>query len=184
TPRVEVSVQQLESIKAMLRVDQAGELAADAIYRGQLAVLPSHSPMRAIIQHMHEQEKQHRVILDTLVAQNRVRPSVLSPLWYTLGFALGAGTAALGDKAAMMCTEAVEDVIGNHYNDQIRELVKIEGSENAKNLAQVIKVLRDEELEHLNTAVDNEAKQAPAYDPLTFVIKNGCRAAIWVASRF
>ncbi|KAJ3355312.1 ubiquinone biosynthesis monooxygenase Coq7 [Entophlyctis luteolus] len=66
---------------------------------------------------------------------------------------------------------------------QIRELVKID-NESAKDLAQVIKVLRDEELDHLNTAMDNDAKQATFYDPLSFVISQGCKTAIWIASRF
>ncbi|KAJ3355313.1 hypothetical protein HDU83_003608 [Entophlyctis luteolus] len=101
----------------MLRVDQAGELAADAIYRGQLAVLPSSSKLKPVIEHMWTQEKHHLEILNNLVANNRVRPSVFSPLWYSLGYALGAGTALMGDNAAMMCTEVVETVIGTHYNE-------------------------------------------------------------------
>ncbi|KAI8827968.1 ubiquinone biosynthesis protein Coq7 [Chytriomyces cf. hyalinus JEL632] len=179
-----VSHEQLQSIKTMLRVDQAGELAADAIYKGQLATLPRNSPMRATIEHMHEQEKVHLEILNTLVANNRVRPSVFYPVWYAMGYALGAGTGAMGDKAAMMCTEVVEDVIGVHYNDQLRELVKIPDNEEAKNLAQVIKVLRDEELDHLSTAMDNHAKEATLYDPLSMIIRAGCKTAIQVASRF
>ncbi|ORY42153.1 ubiquinone biosynthesis protein [Rhizoclosmatium globosum] len=175
---------QFESIQEMLRVDQAGELAADAIYRGQLFALKETSPMKPLIQHMWDQEKHHRVILDTLCANNRVRPSVLSPVWYGMGFALGAGTALLGEKAAMMCTEVVEEVIGVHYNDQIRELVKIPDNESAQTLAQVIKVLRDEELEHRTHALQHDAKQAPLYDPLSFIIRTGCQGAIWVASRF
>ncbi|KAJ3232247.1 hypothetical protein HDU78_007231 [Chytriomyces hyalinus] len=173
-----VSHEQLQSIKSMLRVDQAGELAADAIYKGQLATLPRNSPMRATIEHMHEQEKVHLEILNTLVANNRVRPSVFYPVWYAMGYALGAGTGAMGDKAAMMCTEVVEDVIGVHYNDQLRELVKIPDNEEAKNLAQVIKVLRDEELDHLSTAMDNHAKEATLYDPLSMIIRAGCKTAI------
>ncbi|KAI9353913.1 ubiquinone biosynthesis protein COQ7 [Obelidium mucronatum] len=133
---------------------------------------------------MHQQEVHHLEILNTLCRNNRVRPSVLSPVWGAMGFALGAGTALMGEKAAMMCTEVVETVIGTHYNDQIRELVKIPDNESAKDLAQVIKVLRDEELEHLGAAVEHDAKQAAFYDPLSFVISNGCKAAIWVASRF
>ncbi|KAI8845923.1 ubiquinone biosynthesis protein COQ7 [Chytriomyces cf. hyalinus JEL632] len=180
----QVSHEQLQSIKSMLRVDHAGELAADAIYKGQLATLPRNSPMRATIEHMHEQEKVHLQILNTLVSNNRVRPSVFYPVWYAMGYALGAGTGMMGEKAAMMCTEVVEDVIGVHYNDQIRELVKISDNDNAKNLAQVIKVLRDEELDHLNTAMDNHAKEAVLYDPLSLIIRTGCKAAIQVASRF
>ncbi|KAJ3379706.1 hypothetical protein HDU84_006456 [Entophlyctis sp. JEL0112] len=116
-PPSPISPEQLCAIKQMLRVDQAGELAADAIYRGQLAVLPSSSKLKPVIEHMWTQEKHHLEILNNLVANNRVRPSVFSPLWYSLGYALGAGTALMGDNAAMMCTEVVETVIGTHYNE-------------------------------------------------------------------
>ncbi|KAJ3075864.1 hypothetical protein HDU98_006635 [Podochytrium sp. JEL0797] len=184
SPQPPLTRSQTKSIQRMMRVDQAGELAADAIYRGQLAVLPANSTMKPVIQHMWDQEKHHLELMNKLCSNNRVRPSLLSPVWYGAGFVLGAGTALMGEKAAMMCTEVVEDVIGTHYNDQIRELAKIPENDNAKSLAQVIKVLRDEELEHMNFALENEAKEARGYDPLSFVIRNGCKGAIWIASRF
>ncbi|KAJ3097004.1 hypothetical protein HDU97_005340 [Phlyctochytrium planicorne] len=122
---------------------------------------------------------------------------MLKPLWETMGYALGAGTALLGTRAAMACTEAVEEVIGEHYNDQIRELLKMEGEDIQKltelsitiptshsvPIKQLIREFRDEELGHLDTAVIHESKQAPGYDPLTMIIKQGCKAAIYVASR-
>ncbi|KAI8831562.1 ubiquinone biosynthesis protein COQ7 [Chytridium lagenaria] len=159
----------------MLRVDHAGEVGADSIYRGQLSVLKKHPTSGPVIQHMWDQEKRHLRVLDDLLAKNRVRPSALRPVWEAMGFALGAGTAMLGSRAAMACTEAVEEVIGEHYNDQIRELIKFEDNEEVRKLI--------ESSGHLDIAVNHESKQATAYDPLTAVIKQGCRAAIWVASR-
>lgn len=90
-----------------------------------------------MIQKMWDQEKKHLSKFDELVAQHRVRPTLLRPLWEVAGFALGAGTALMGREAAMACTEAVETVIGNHYDDQLRELVKIESRENIKELSKV-----------------------------------------------
>ncbi|KAJ3011133.1 ubiquinone biosynthesis monooxygenase Coq7 [Thoreauomyces humboldtii] len=167
----------------MLRVDQAGELGANYIYAGQLAVFrQTNPPLAPVIQHMWDQEKFHLQTFDELIGKNRVRPTALRPVWEAAGWALGAGTALIGKEAAMACTEAVETVIGEHYNDQLRDLLKIDHPEVAK-LRGVIKQFRDEELEHLDTAVDHDAKLAPVYEGLNAVIQQGCRVAIWVAAR-
>ncbi|KAJ3213694.1 ubiquinone biosynthesis monooxygenase Coq7 [Dinochytrium kinnereticum] len=121
--------------------------------------------IRAKPQHMWDQEKRHLDVLNNLLAKNRVRPSALRPLWETLGYALGAGTALLGTRAAMACTEAVEEVIGEHYNDQIRELIKFEDHEEIRKLVEVIREFRDEELGHLDLAVFHESKQPMTPSP-------------------
>ncbi|KAI8910030.1 ubiquinone biosynthesis protein COQ7-domain-containing protein [Powellomyces hirtus] len=181
-PPPPLTEQQKAMIAAMLRVDQAGELGANWIYAGQMAVFKSDPKVGPVVQHMWDQEKFHLSTFDHLIGHNRVRPTALRPLWEFAGYALGAGTALLGKEAAMACTEAVETVIGQHYNDQLRELLKINHPEVEK-LRAVIKQFRDEELEHLDTALDHDAKNAPAYPGLNAVIQQGCRAAIWVATR-
>ncbi|KAJ3410153.1 hypothetical protein HDV05_004033 [Chytridiales sp. JEL 0842] len=109
--------EQRQMLETMLRVDHAGELGADAIYKGQMAVLGRDPKLGPLIQHMWDQEKYHKAAMDKLVGDNRVRPTALQPLWHVAGFVLGAGTALMGEKAAMACTEAVETVIGEHYNE-------------------------------------------------------------------
>ncbi|KAJ3077475.1 ubiquinone biosynthesis monooxygenase Coq7 [Quaeritorhiza haematococci] len=167
----------------MLRVNHAGEIGADYIYRGQLAVLGRDKKVGPLIQHMWEQEKLHLETFEKIIGENRVRPTALRPMWEAVGFALGAGTALLGKEAAMACTEAVETVIGEHYNDQLRELLKVEGNEDVEKLKSVIKQFRDDELGHLDTAVLHDSKKALLYPGLTAVIQQGCKAAIWLASR-
>lgn len=108
-------------IARYLRVNHAGERAAQTIYKGQLAVLGNHR-VADEIRHMMDQEQEHLDIFDELLNQYQVRPSLLDPLWGVAGFALGAATAALGPKAAMACTIAVEEVIGTHYDNQVRAL--------------------------------------------------------------
>ena len=76
-----------------------------------------------IIQEMWNQEKDHLKAFELLAMKHRVPRSILSPFWSIGGFALGAGSALLGPRAAMACTVAVEKVITQHYNDQIRELM-------------------------------------------------------------
>lgn len=172
-------------VDRLVRVDQAGELAADYIYWGQhLVFSKTHPELEPLIRHMWEQEIHHHKTFDSLQVDGRVRPSLLTPLWKAMSFVLGAGTALRGKEAAMACTEAVETVIGGHYNSQLRYLHEnFEKSEDTDALKEVVTQFRDDELEHLNTAVENDAHGARPYWLLTETIKQGCKAAIAVAER-
>lgn len=126
-------------------------------------------------------EEVHLRTLSREMAARRVRPTALLPLWHAAGWALGACTALLGREAAMQCTVAVETVIGEHYNDQIREvLARGLGAEEAA-LADIFRRHRDEELAHLDAAAEQGAARAPFAAALGATIKAGCRAAIAVA---
>src|SRR6476659_4203852 len=110
-------------IESMIRVDHAGEYGAVRIYEGQLAVLRRRGSAKVeTIQHMADQEQRHLKAFDKLVNERQVRPTALEPVWRIAGFALGAATAALGEKAAFACTAAVEEVIDEHYAQQIEAL--------------------------------------------------------------
>ncbi|KAG2181666.1 hypothetical protein INT44_008481 [Umbelopsis vinacea] len=176
--------EELEFIKPMIRVDQAGEIGANFIYMGQIAVLGKDKNLRPILQEMWDQEKVHLARFDELIAQHRVRPTLLRPLWEIAGFAVGAGTALMGKEAAMACTEAVETVIGDHYNDQLRKLVQLnDQNKDLVDLSKTVQQFRDDELEHHDIAVEMDAQKAPFHDVLSSVIKQGCKTAIWVAER-
>lgn len=110
-------------VDEIIRINHAGELGADRIYAGQYAILGK-TPVGPILQHMWEQEKHHRAEFEKLIREYRVRPTLMTPIWNVAGFVLGAGTALLGKKAAMACTVAVETVIVEHYNDQLRQIME------------------------------------------------------------
>jgi ubiquinone biosynthesis monooxygenase Coq7 len=165
----------------ILRVDHAGELGAVHIYRGQRAVLnraPGKDRIAFQLQEMEAQEAVHLAAFDRLLTERRVRPSLLTPLWRAAGFALGAGTALIGEAAAHACTEAIETVIEEHYSGQIAELAEREPAL-SKDLAQ----FRREELAHRDQAIEEGARSAPAYGLLAAVIRAGCRAAIKVSEK-
>jgi len=166
-----------EQVKRFIRVDHAGEYGAARIYAGQLAVLGRgvHAP---VLQHMKDQEQVHLDTFASLIASRRVRPTVLLPLWSVAGFALGAVTAALGARAAMACTVAVEETIDEHYAAQEAELADDEAP-----LRATIATFRAEELEHRDIGLANEAELTPGYRVLTAVIKAGCKAAIRISER-
>ena len=165
----------------ILRVDHAGEYAAVHIYRAQKAVFEGRAGKTAIaadMSEMQDQEAVHLARFQALLNAEKVRPTVMTPVWRLAAMALGAGTALIGEKAAHACTEAVEDVIEKHYADQIAEL-----SDRDPTLAAELTVFRDEELAHHDHAVEHGAREAPAYRLLSAVIKAGCRAAIKVSER-
>src|SRR5690242_6449831 len=112
-------------VDAMIRVDHAGEYGAVRIYEGQLAVFqarPGSARAAAAIKRMSDQEQRHLTRFDALINERRVRPTALEPVWRLAGFTLGAVTALLGEKSAMACTAAVEEVIDEHYASQLKRI--------------------------------------------------------------
>lgn len=168
-----------EYVERLIRVDHAGEYGAVRIYEGQLAILGK-KPSGPIVQHMLEQEKAHLATFDKLINERRVRPTALMPLWHVAGFALGAATAMIGERAAMACTVGVEEAIDEHYQSQIEAL---EPYSDEANLRETCVKFREEELEHRDTGLDHGAKQVPGYEVLTGAIKAGSKLAIWLSKR-
>ena len=162
----------------MLRVNQAGEYGATRIYAGQLAVLRRNSPASKLIARMDGQERRHLERFNTLMAQRRVRPTVLQPVWDIAGFALGAATALMSEDAAMACTDAVETEIDMHYGRQLEEL----GADDPE-LAADIEAFRAEEVEHRDSAREAGAERAFGYPLLTAAVRAGCRLAIGLSKR-
>ncbi|GAB0133884.1 hypothetical protein EsDP_00002278 [Epichloe bromicola] len=185
--------EQRDFLSSALRVNQAGELAATLIYAAQTPpIVRQHPYLRPLMKHMYEQEAGHFKTFNKLIHKHRVRPTALYPLWSVLATGLGWSTALMGREAAMACTEAVETEIGDHYNNQIREILAMiaqwqgegyEVSGEMRDLVNTLRTIRDEELEHLDHAVDNDAKKAEPHWLLTGVIRAGCRGAIWVSER-
>jgi ubiquinone biosynthesis monooxygenase Coq7 len=167
-----------EVVERIIRVDHAGEYGARRIYDGQLAVLGLRSPARAAIRDMAEQERQHLAAFDKLIVERRVRPTALMPLWHVAGFALGAATALLGERAAMACTIAVEEVIDEHYARQTAQL----GDDEAP-LRATLEEFRGHEVEHKEVAEAHHGRDAGGYELLSAAIKTGSRLAIWLSER-
>ncbi len=169
--------QSRDDIEAMIRVDHAGEYGAVRIYEGQLAVL-GNSPAVASIRRMAAEEQRHLETFDKLIVERRVRPTALEPVWRVAGFALGAATALMGEKAAMACTAAVEEVIDEHYAGQIEKL-----GDSDRELKSTVADFRADEIAHRDEAIAQGAEFAPAYRFLSETIKAGCRIAIALSTR-
>jgi ubiquinone biosynthesis monooxygenase Coq7 len=167
-------------IESMIRVDHAGEYGAVRIYEGQLAVfdaLNRSSAAADAIRKMAQQEARHLKTFDRLVNERAVRPTALEPVWRLAGFALGAATALMGEKAAMACTAAVEEVIDDHYAGQLDRM----GADTE--LRKTVADFRNDEIAHRDEALMHGAEDAPGYRLLSQAIKSGCRLAIRLSER-
>lgn len=164
-----------KEIAEILRVNQAGEYGARRIYRGQLDVIKDPKE-HAIISHMAEQEEEHLAEFNRLVIEHNVQPTILHPLWHVGGYAMGAISALISKEAAHACTIAVEEVIDEHYQQQLDFLKTSPHS--APDLINKIQKFKDDEQEHRQTAIDQGGESAPFYPILHAVVKGITRFAI------
>ncbi|MFP4520211.1 MAG: demethoxyubiquinone hydroxylase family protein [Oceanicaulis sp.] len=171
-----------QRIEQMVRVDHAGEYGAVRIYRGQRAVFgdqPSKSRISGQLQRMEADEQHHLDAFDEHIRAGLARPTLMGPVWDAAGFALGAVTALMGERAAHACTEAVENVIEGHYGRQVEALRLMGETELADQFAR----FQAEEVEHKDLAVDEGAKEAFGYPLLSAAITAGCHTAIVLTER-
>ena len=172
------SITNRKIIEEIIRVDHAGEYGATRIYDGQIAVFGKNSKIGKTIKHMADQEQEHIETFEKLIIKNRVRPTLMLPVWNIAGFCLGATTALMGKKAAMACTVAVETVIGEHYKKQATLL-----KDDQKKLKSTIKKFEKDELEHHDIGIAHDAEKTPGYKILSKVISMGCKTAIIVSKK-
>lgn len=173
-------------IDEMIRVDYAGEYGAVRIYQGQGACLRN-AEDKNLITHMLEQEQRHLDYFKRQMLQNNVRPSFFMPLWHILGYGLGAVSAMLGKKTAMLVTDAVEEVIAKHYSEQIDYLEQVKDSTQqycSENLLSNVKQFREDELEHQVTANEHGSKKLTCGIILNGAVKFMCKVAIYISKRY
>ena len=168
-------------VEEFIRVDHAGERGAVKIYEGQLLALNTvvkNDNLKKTIEDMKVHEVEHCQFFETEIKKRNIEPTKFLPLWDLLGLGLGFGSTILGKKAAMLCTASVEEVIDEHYQDQINQL----GPEE-KNLKKKIIKFREDELHHKDIAYKNGASKAGVYSILDKVIKTGSRIAITISEK-
>lgn len=162
-------------IDRMVRVDHAGEYAAKRIYQGQLSVLKGHEA--ELVEEMLASELVHLDYFDQQIKKRKTRPSILLPIVHAVAYGLGVASAKLGNKSAMACTIAVEEVIAGHYQEQLDQL----GDEDVE-LSNNITRFKQEESEHQDIAQRHDGKNAVGYELLSAIVRGGCRVAIKLAN--
>jgi len=172
-----------QQLEEMIRVDHAGEYGAVRIYEGQLAIFgrsPQTQKVAATLRRQRDEEQAHLERFNTLINEREVRPTMLAPVWHVAGFALGAATALMGEKAAHACTAAIEEVISDHYGAQLEALGD---QKEEKELRETIEEFRRDEIRHREEAISEGAHEAPAAPLLSAAIKTACRIAIKMSEK-
>ena len=170
-----------KTLEEIIRVDHAGERGAIKIYEGQLLALQTvreDSVLKDKIEKMKDHEKKHLEYFEKEIQKRKIKPTYLLPVWDLMGITLGFGTALLGKKAAMLCTASVEEVIDEHYLNQIKQLGNDE-----KNLKKKIVKFREDELKHKDIAYEKGATKKGVYSILDKVIKTGSKIAINISEK-
>jgi len=170
-----------KKVEEFIRVDHAGERGAIKIYEGQLLALNTFikdDKLKKTIEEMKEHEKEHCDYFENEIKKRNITPTKFLPLWDLLGVGLGFGTTILGKKAAMLCTASVEEVIQEHYANQISQLKSDE-----KKLKDKIIKFREDEIEHKDIAYDEGATKKGPYFLLDKIIKKGSKIAINISEK-
>ncbi len=168
-------------VEEFIRVDHAGERGAVKIYEGQLLALNTivkNDNLKKTIEDMKEHEIEHCKFFEKEIKKRNIKPTKFLPLWDLLGVGLGFGSTILGKKAAMLCTASVEEVIDEHYQDQINKL----GPEE-KNLKTKIIKFREDELHHKDIAYEEGATKKGIYSIMDKIIKTGSKLAIRISEK-
>jgi len=168
-------------IEEFIRVDHAGERGAVKIYEGQLLALNTlvrDDNLKKKIEEMKVHEKEHSDFFEKEIKKRNISPTKLLPLWDLLGVGLGFGSTLLGKKAAMLCTASVEEVIDEHYQNQIDQLDSSE-EELKKNIIK----FREDELHHKDIAYEEGATKKGYYFLLDKIIKTGSKIAINISEK-
>ena len=168
-------------LEEIIRVDHAGERGAIKIYEGQLLALNTfkkNDKLKKLIEEMKEHEKEHFEYFDKEIQKRNIKPTVFLPIWDLLGVTLGFGTTMLGEKAAMLCTASVEEVIDGHYKSQLDKL-----GDDEKDLKKSISKFRDDEIDHKNIAYDKGATKQGLYYLLDKIIQTSSKAPIKVSEK-
>ena len=170
-----------KTLEEIIRVDHAGERGAIKIYEGQLLALKTivqDNELKDKIEEMKEHEKEHLEYFEKEIQKRSIKPTHLLPLWDLMGITLGFGTAILGKKAAMLCTASVEEVIEDHYQNQIKKIGNDEMELKAK-----IEKFKSDEIEHKNIAYESGATNKGLYSLMDKVIRTGSRIAITISEK-
>ena len=170
-----------KALEEIIRVDHAGERGAIKIYEEQLLALKTfkqNEPLKRKIEEMKEHEAEHYEFFSDEIKKRNIKPTKLLPLWDLMGVTLGFGTAMLGEKAAMLCTASVEEVIDGHYKKQIDQI----GTDEKKLKDKIIKFRKDE-ISHKDIAYEEGATKKGFYSLMDKIIKTGSKVAISISEK-
>ena len=170
-----------KSLEEIIRVDHAGERGAIKIYEGQLLALKTikhNNDLKNKIEEMKEHELKHFEYFEKEIQKRKIKPTYMLPVWDLMGVALGFGTVLLGEKAAMLCTASVEEVIEDHYQNQLKKI-----GEDEKELKENIKKFKKDEVNHKNMAYSAGVSNKGIYSVMDKLIRTSSKIAITISEK-
>jgi ubiquinone biosynthesis monooxygenase Coq7 len=159
----------------LMRVNHAGEVAAQGLYQGHAAVARDPS-IEEQMQHAAEEEFDHLAWCEQRLAELDEKPSLLSPAWYMGAFLIGAASGTLGDKWSLGFIAETEKQVCDHLDSHLDRLPE----EDARSRA-IVTQMRDEEQEHGDNARQAGAAELP--EPVRQLMKLTARVLTGTAYR-
>lgn len=170
---------QKSKIDEIVRVDHAGEFGAQRIYEGQIKNTKDEKE-KAQIKHMLSQELEHLEYFENKISTMGARPTILFPFWHFVGYAIGAISARISPRTAMLVTERVEEVIEEHYQEQIDFLEQVD-PENG--MIKDLKKFRQDEIDHKHIAIEHNSREAPLAPFFATGVHYMCKVAIYLSKK-
>ena len=137
----------------MMRVNLAGEVAAQALYRGQALVCKDPEIKKHLIE-AGEEETDHLVWCKKRLDELEGRGSILNPIWYAGSFAIGAVFGNFGEKVSLGFVEETEKQVVAHIDKHLNKI-----SPKDKETIEILKTMREDEDLHAQQAVDNGGEE-------------------------
>lgn len=144
-----------QHIAGLMRVNHAGEVAAQALYQGQ-ALTARNPALREKLAEAAAEENDHLVWTENRLHELGDRTSLLNPLWYSGSFAIGALAGVLGDKWNLGFLAETEHQVGAHLAEHLQELP----AEDERSRA-ILQQMQIDEAKHATTAIDQGAAELP-----------------------
>ena len=140
------------SIKFM-RINHAGEVAAQALYRGQAFVCKDPEVKKHLI-HAGDEETDHLVWCKKRLDELGGNSSVLNPLWYAGSFAIGAIFGSMGEKTSLGFVEETEKQVVIHLQKHLDKV-----SHKDKETIAILKTMQADEDLHAGQANESGAEE-------------------------
>ena len=161
---------------ALMRVNHAGEIAAQALYHGQAFAARSEATQSLLLSAAQE-ETDHLAWCETRLKELDSRPSLLNPLWYAGSFAIGAAAALLGDRMSLGFVVETERQVEGHLDEHLARLPQDDTRSRA-----ILQTMRTDEIAHGVSAKAAGGAELPS--PVRFLMRNTARlmtsTAYWI----
>ncbi len=155
-PDADLDAAQRSLAAALMRVNHAGEVCAQALYQGQ-ALTARDSAARAALEQAAEEETEHLAWTERRIAELGGRKSLLNPLWYAGSFAIGAASGLLGDKWNLGFLAETERQVVRHLDGHLGRLPADDRRSRA-----IVEQMREDEARHATSAMKHGAAELPA----------------------